>query len=46
MEFEINILSKWWFGSKDEWENKVKQLTSNRDLVEPEEPVIAYELAC
>lgn len=46
MELEISILSKWWFGSRDEWEAKVKQLTLNRELVEPDEPVLAYELAC
>ena len=44
-EFEIRILSDWWFNNKDEWISRVKQLTTY-DLVEPDEPVLAYELAC
>lgn len=44
-EIEIQILSEWWFGKKNEWVRRVKQLTTYK-LVEPDEPVLAYELAC
>ena len=44
-EIEIRILSNWWFDTKESWAARVNQLTTY-DLVEPEEPILAYELAC
>ncbi|GKU27681.1 hypothetical protein [Clostridium folliculivorans] len=46
IEVKITILSDWWFGARDEWNSKVEQLTNGLDLVEPEEPVLSYELTC
>lgn len=45
-EVKLAILTDWWFGSKEEWDNKVKQLTAGLNLIEPDEPVLSYELTC
>lgn len=44
LEIKITILSEWWMGSKEDWD----ELTSKFDTsnaVEPDEPVQAFELA-
>lgn len=42
---EIQVLSNWWVDSKVEWQSKIENLSANQ-LVEPIEPVRAYELTC
>lgn len=42
--FELQILSDWWFDSKDKWQSRVNQFDT-RQLIEPDEPVKAFELA-
>lgn len=44
-ELSLQILSDWWFNSKCEWDTRVKNMTLGETLVEPEEPVLAYDLA-
>ncbi len=42
---KLNIETKWWFGEFDEWNQKVKNCTEKLNIVEPDEPVLAFELA-
>lgn len=42
---EIQAFSDWWVDSEASWKAKVESLATNY-LVEPVEPVRAYELAC
>jgi len=39
---QLQILGDWWFGNKHEWDTKVNKYGKG---VEPEEPILAYELA-
>lgn len=43
--FEIQILTEWWFGNKEEWERVVHSFDT-KHCPDPEEPVKAYELTC
>lgn len=45
-QVKISILNDWWFGIKKEWDNKVEELTKGMSLIEPDEPVLSYELTC
>ena len=42
-EIALTIASKWLIGNAQEWNTKVERMRKN-DLLEPVEPVIAYEL--
>ena len=44
-EVQINILTEWWFGSKEDWLSKVSRMSCGK-VQEQDEPVKAYELAC
>lgn len=44
IEFEINILSDWWFDSKEEWRLYIKKFDT-ANMIEPDEPIKAFELA-
>ena len=43
-EIQINILTDWWFGSKEDWIIKVSKMSCEQ-LQEQDEPIKAYELA-
>jgi hypothetical protein len=42
-EVEIQAHTDWWFGSRDEWHKRTCELAA-KDLIEPLEPVLAYDL--
>ena len=41
-DVELTIMSHWWFGAKEEWDHKVLNYGKG---VQPDEPVLSYELA-
>jgi|GEM_PF-2136206 len=41
----LSIRTDWWFGDKKEWNEKVYSYTKGLNLVEPDEPVLCFELA-
>lgn len=43
--FEVQILTEWWFGTKDEWKDVVQNFGA-KHCTEPEEPIKSYELTC
>ncbi len=41
----LSIEGDWWFGDENEWKRTVSEMTANRNCIEPEEPVLAFQLA-
>ena len=42
---QLEIMTDWWLDSPEEWNEKVEKLKQDK-IVEPIEPVFAYELTC
>ncbi|SHL49386.1 hypothetical protein SAMN02745216_05267 [Desulfatibacillum alkenivorans DSM 16219] len=43
--FELQILTEWWFGAKEDWKKRVKSF-QEKHCLDTDEPLKAYELTC